>query len=373
LRRPECKLARMHCSAERARARLRSFLAALVFTCTPASAASAQEDGGTIQFNYRASDGCPDRASFVARVRARTTRAQLANPGTGPREGSAFDVEVDAGHPAYGRVIVGDPHRPDGTRRVQADTCDEVADALALVVALAIDPSPPLPPLALVDGGPPAPEAAVSPAVAPPVPSPSVELDPTPPGRGAIEELRPRSSPARHAPPAVLSAGLDAAVDVGVSPAMLVGLSVYAGWTSRSTTLFSPSLRLALDRAQSGTLSAPGGTAAFTWSVGRLDACPVARVSHGLRVTACARVEAGALEVSGGNIVAPMTKTRFWLATGALARGQWTFFEPLFLNIEAGADLRATSDRFYFFPDTTVYRVPWVGVSAAAGLGAYFL
>jgi hypothetical protein len=361
----------MHCPADRACARVRSFLAALVFACTVASAASAQEEGA-IQFNYRSSDGCPDRTTFIARVRARTTRAEFTNPGTGAREGSVFDVEVDAGPPAYGRVTVGDPHRPDGTRRVQADTCDEVVDALALVVALAIDPSPPSAPLAPVDGGPPAPEAAVSLPVAPPVPSPPVEARATPTARGATEESRPPSAPARHTPPVGLSAGLDAAADVGVAPATLVGLSVYAGWQSTSTTLVSPAFRLAFDRAQSGTLSAPGGTAAFTWTVGRLDACPFARGSHGLRVRACARVESGALEVAGGDIVAAQTKTRFWLATGALARGQWTFFEPLFLNVEAGANVRATSDRFFYLPNTTVYRVSWVGASAAAGLGAYF-
>jgi hypothetical protein len=62
-----------------------------------------------------------------------------------------------------------------------------------------------------------------------------------------------------------------------------------------------------------------------------------------------------------------------WLSAGALARSEWTFFEPLFLNVEAGGNVRATNDRFYFLPDTTVYQVPWLGLSAAGGIGAHFL
>jgi hypothetical protein len=130
---------------------------------------------------------------------------------------------------------------------------------------------------------------------------------------------------------------------------------------------------MAVARAQSGTISLPGGTAAFTWTVGRLDACPVARVIRGFRMAACARIEVGMLDVAGGDIVAPQTRHRLWLSTGALARTEWTLLEPLFLNVEVGGNVRATNDRFLFLPNTTAYQVPWVGLSAAGGLGAHFL
>jgi hypothetical protein len=309
-------------------------------------------------------------------VRARTTNAQLAPSETGAHETRVFDVEVDAGHPASGRLTVGDFRHREGARRVQAETCDEVADALALVVALAIDPRAPLaPPMPLStshEGSSPAADAGVAPPVASPIPRQTVPLDRPPITQSAVEDARPRSPPDRRSQKA-LSAGLDAALDLGVSPVPLFGPSLNVGWQSTNLALFSPSLRLAFDRAVSGTISVPNGTAAFTWTVGRLDACPVARVLHRLRLTACLRIEAGTLEVAGGDIIAPQTKLRLWLATGALARGEWTFLEPLFVNIEAGGNIRATNDRFLFLPDTTVYRVPLVGVSAAGGLGAHFL
>jgi hypothetical protein len=337
----------------------------------------AQEDEEAIRLSYFASEGCPDQAAFIARVRVRTTKAQLVPAGTGAGEGRAFDVEVDAGHPAYGRLTVGNPEHPEGTRRVQAETCEDVVDALALMVALAIDPrvpasaatsSPPTP-----EAGPPSvAEATVPPPVAPAVTGPRLDPNRTSVARAALEDSpRGRSSDgnAQH----VLMAGLDATLDVGVSPVTLVGLSASVGWQSRGAAPFSPALRAALDRAQSATLSLPKGTAAFTWTVGRLDACPVAGVLHSFRITACARIEVGMLDVAGGDIVGAQTKHRLWLSSGAFARGEWTFFEPLFLNVEAGANVRVTNDRFYFLPDTTVYQVPLVGLSAAGGLGAHFL
>src|SRR5258708_15601464 len=102
-----------------------------------AARAVAQESAEPIRLVYRASEGCPDEASFVARVRARTARARLAWAGESSR---TFTVVVEAGPPPSGRVTVDNADQAEGTRRVQADTCSDVADALALVVALATDP-----------------------------------------------------------------------------------------------------------------------------------------------------------------------------------------------------------------------------------------
>jgi hypothetical protein len=362
----------MHRFAGRASRRFRTLLAAVVLSGIP-WAAIAQTDEQAIRLEYRSSEGCPDRASFLGRVRARTTSAQLAPSDGGTSEVRSFDVQVTAGHPASGRMFVGAASRPEGTRMVLAETCEEVADALALVVSLAIDPRgspPPAAPLSPLDGGAPPLQATLPPPSASLSVTPSVDPNRTA-AQGSTEESRPRTLTTRSSH-GVLFGGLDAALDVGVSPVALVGVSAYVGWQSKGGGLFSPSLRLAIDRALSGTISGPAGAAAFTWTVGRLDVCPVARKFHSLRLSACARMEGGTLEVAGSNIVAPQTKTRLWLSTGALTRGEWSFLQPLFLNVEAGASVRATNDRFLFLPDTTVYQVPLLGFCSAAGLGAHF-
>jgi hypothetical protein len=357
--------------------RVAAAMGALTLATAVEVVATAQDHGQQpIQLTYRVTEGCPDEASFLARVRSLTTKAQLAPPGTGAEEGRAFAVDIDAGHPASGRLSVGDADHPEGTRRVQAETCAEVADALALVVALAIDPRaapPPSIPPSPADGGfPPLAETAVSPPIRSAVTSPSAGANPPPAARSLAQESIPpatRGTSTRG----VLLGGLDAAIDVGVSPVMLFGLSPYVGWEAKSAALFAPSLRLAFHRAQSGTVAVPDGAATFTWTAGRLDACPLARTLTTVRLTACTRIEAGALEVSGGAVVAARTALRVWLAAGALARAEWTLFDPLFLNLEASASVRLTNDRFVFLPNTTVYQVPLVGVGAGTGLGAHFL
>jgi hypothetical protein len=342
----------------------------VLFAATTSRLLRAEEEETTepIRLTYEAPQACPDEVSFVERIRARTTRARIARPGEAAR---VFDVRLDGGPPFSGSMTVTDVDHSEGARHVQADSCDEVADALALVVALAIDP-----------------RASAQPATAPPilVPSPSPRPHPVSTGRDKRPWGRaPRASLAERfgertpknatAAPSTQSlfAGADLAVTSGVAPDSMVGASPYVGWRAISTTAFAPSIRIALVRATSSTGAAASGSAGFLWTVGRLDACPVAWAVDRLRATACTRLEAGTLEAAGGNVQAPQTRLRAWFAAGPLARMEWSFLGPVFLDAEATALFRATNDRFYFIPDTTIYQVPIVGMGAAVGVGTHFL
>ena len=349
----------------------RAWLAAVTFglatgAVAPGLAQEEQEEGEPIELSYRSSEGCPNEAAFMAEVRARTPLALIAGAGAAVR---SFAVSLEIGPPAKGSVTLKDASGRQGTRRVQADTCADVADALSLVVALAVDPGAKSLPERT-----PSPAAASTPPLraAPASSGASANLvsatgDPhegtAPPPRGAI----------RTGAHGVLFAGVDFSMDSGVSPSTLLGPSPFLGWQAGSARALASSFRLAFLRAATGTIGAPDGTATFTWTVGRLDACSVALAGEGLRATACARVEAGSLQVAGGAIVDSLTRVRPWLAAGVLARGEWTFLAPLFLEVDVGALVRATTDRFFFEPDTTVYKVPSLGASASVGAGAHFL
>jgi hypothetical protein len=301
------------------------------------ASASAQDDQEPIRLAYRASEGCPNEASFIARIRARTARARIAQVGEAAR---TFTVVVEAGRPSSGRVTVQGNDQTDATRRVQADTCSDVADALALVVALAIEP-PATPP----------PPAASSAA-----PVPSASMAPSP--------LSERGG---------FFAGGDFAIATGVTPNALLGGSPYFGWRARRGSLFEPSVRVAFLRVGSGPLPAEGGTADFTWTVGRLDACPIAWPHTEIRVVECVRVEAGALEVAAGHVPAPLPQLRPWLAVGPVVRAEWSFLRWAFADLEAGLLVRVLQDHFYFSTlDQSVYQVPPVGVTAGVGVGIHF-
>ncbi|MDP8999650.1 MAG: hypothetical protein M3O46_06010 [Myxococcota bacterium] len=314
----------------------------LTYSVSPVADAAAEEGVEPIRLAYHASDGCPDDAGFVARIRTRTTRARIAWPGETAR---TFAVVIDQGPPASGRVVIQTGGRDEGTRKVQADTCSDVADALALVVALAIDPRASAP-LAV----------ATAPA--------------TKPSAQSVASPTPLPESESH----MFFAGLDVAVATGVTPKLVIGGSPSVGWRARRGTLFEPSVRVAFIRAGTGAVDVANGRVEFTWTVGRVDVCPVVGAGGRLRIAACVRVEAGALEAMRADVSSPQTSLQPWVAGGAVARGEWSFFPWAFIAAEVGGLVRVTQERFYFMmPGTPVYQVPPVGVTGGAGVGIHFL
>jgi hypothetical protein len=313
---------------------------------------AASEDEEPIRLTFQARPGCPAETEFVTRIRARTTRARVAWPGENAR---TFDVILEAGPPPSGRVIILDADIPVGTRRVEADTCADVADALALVIALSIDPH------------------ASSPPAAPAPDHDPVERGPTVRATPVNDERSREIQPPTGRPLASMLAGADFAVTYGVAPSALMSASPYIGWRSNASGLFDPSVRLSFVYGASDTGPAATGSADFTWTVGRLDVCPSNWIRSSVRLTTCARIESGVLAVAAHAVAAPETRMRPWLAAGVLARAEWSFLRPVFLDADIDLLLRTTNDRFYFLPDTTVYRVPVLGAGGGVGLGAHFL
>jgi hypothetical protein len=131
-------------------------------------------------------------------------------------------------------------------------------------------------------------------------------------------------------------------------------------------------VRVAFERTTSAALDVRAGSAIFTWTVGRLDGCTLGASSGSLRFDACARVETGALEVAGRANAASQVQTVPWFAAGAVGRVGWSPTPRLVVDLEGCLLARATDDRFFFRPATTVYEVPLVGAGAAIGVGADF-
>jgi hypothetical protein len=372
-------------------------------------AAEAQDAEEPIRLDYQSGPGCPDEASFVARIRARTRRARLVAEGEPARE---FHVRLAGASRPAGSVTVVNHGHAEGVRRVDAGTCDEVADALSLIIVLALDPraleaappptasSAPAPASPVGAGVPAGPLVAPAPApstpVAPAPPAPSAPPPPPPPAPAPPAPPPPPPSGAQGPPPAGTTAhdvavsrgpgplglhffgGADLAVATGVAPGTLLGGSPYLGWRSTAAALVGLSIRAAFLRIgtepQAASQAAIGSTATFTWTVGRVDACGLVWPDRPLRVGGCARVEAGVLGATGAGIAGGRTQHGPWITAGALARIEWTFLGPLVLDLEAGPTFRPFPDRVAFaFPDRTVYQVPVVGLDAEVGLGVHFL
>jgi hypothetical protein len=135
---------------------------ALLLVVSVASPSRAEATDVAIRFQYAAPPECPDAAAFAARVRQRTSRGRLAEPGELAR---TFDVGVMADANGFsGQIEFLDDGGVKVNRQLHGEQCDAVVSSLALITALALDatlreaePEPPAePPRAPVKTPPPA-------------------------------------------------------------------------------------------------------------------------------------------------------------------------------------------------------------------------
>jgi len=226
---------------------------------------AAPADARPFHLSYDASaPSCPDAPAFRAAIRARTDRARLA----GEREkATTFAVRITAGpdERVVGELTI---HEPDGAPRVrtmESETCGDVARAIALVVALVLDPDadtsadPPLP----VPEGPDGPDAPRPPPASPP-----------PTANPSSAATGPPPSPA----PATVRVGVGGAIGVlgGVGPSVapLAGAFVEAERAGAGPSWFRPTARLAVDLA---TVAGDHGVGSqrYLWLAATARVCPV--------------------------------------------------------------------------------------------------
>jgi hypothetical protein len=332
------------------------------------AAARAQILGEPVHLSYAAPLGCPTEAEFHALVAARTTH--LLRPGaTGAARSFTITIDAAPGR-ARGALVIREASGREATREVPGEDCREVAEALALITAVAID----------ADARDPA-------AASPPVPL-------TPPSAPAIARSEPPrpaftaptpgfSQPRRAAAPYWrLSVGTHLVVTGAVAPDPLFGLQLLADVTLFSDWALAPTFRLSFVRGRSALASTDDGYARFTWLAGRLEVCPSTwprsaaspRAAGPVRVgiSPCALLDLGALTGEGSNTLDAADETRPWVAPGLLGRLQLDLFRALLLEVEAGVTFPLLKYRYYFSPTTTVFTVPTAALFGGLGVGARF-
>ncbi len=325
-----------------------------------------RDEGTRFHLSYEAPSGCPDRTAFLGAIRVRTKRPQLAAAG---EPALTFGVSVEPREGGLiGRLDVREPGAGDGPpqkRTVSSGTCVEVTKALALVVALILDPD--------AETGP-EPQAAPVPAPVPDddrPPAPVSELPPVPPARRPRPE---RPSPGRPEVrrPVELSAGADLAMTGAIGPGIVPRGEVFvdaafmrAGEEPRRGLAFAPSLRVGTGFGATSKRLA-GGSHAYWWAGGTALLCPVRVGLPGtLRLVPCGGMEVGALHGSTRGLPNGASSTGLWLAPVARAGLEWPLSSSVTLELHAGAVFPLMRTRFFLAPDTTIFQVP-----AVAGTGA---
>ncbi|MDB5218278.1 MAG: hypothetical protein JWO86_6205 [Myxococcaceae bacterium] len=282
---------------------------------------------------------CTNEADFWQRVNARTRRV-VAGAG---EDALRVTITLDTtGARTTGTLRVRSSGEPlESVRRVEGASCEEVADALSLVVALTFDPDS----LATV-----------------PAPQPEPQRPPEVPKPERPSTRGPEPPP----PPQQWRWSAGARGTVAAIDELPLGAGLFVELT-RGRSSRAIAFRLGLTTLQT-TVTVGETSARFSWLFGAPEVCPLRIRSGPLSLFPCAGAALGALSSSPIR-GAPNGRTflRPWLAPRAVVRGRLALTPRLGVELEATLDVPIVRDS-YEFAGVRTYRVPVVVPTTSIGL-----
>jgi hypothetical protein len=340
-------------------------------------AGTAAADTEPIRLDYRApANSCPSTSSFTADVLRRTPTARAAATG---EEARTFVIVIEPRAAAFaGSLTVREGADVTVARRVVANRCSEVADALALSIALAVDPTA----LTRTEPGAVSGQTGEGPGAT----TAGSETRSTGSERTAERRKSRADVPATELP-AERTPGEAPAVPRSAkhwSYALLFGPDLRSGNSPRPALGGSASLEARppgtsslgaigaeLGFLQSFTQAVDGASSSFQFVLARPYVCwTVARPWPALRVMPCFVAELGLVTGRGSDLPEPATERRFWAAAEIPLRAELELSARSLLGISAGVVLPATRYRFSFLdPETPIYDIPPVGFAVGVKFG----
>jgi hypothetical protein len=319
------------------------FVAAGQLSATPAAEPTA------IRIEFDAPSGCSTADAFYEGVRARTDRVRWA-----VEEETAVQIRIRLHRTATkirGELRLSDQEGEKETRTVDGSTCDEVVEALALTVTLALDPS------ALLagknskpaQGGSAAEQVSVRPPAAPPARLPE-------PPRVSQWEI---------------SADMMAASVM--SPGTSVGPALGARFITPGSGLGSWVFGVTLLHVQSDFLrGAQRGVFSLTGL--ELALCPMrADVNSKLDLALCAAMTGGWLRASALAVSHANTVDRSWWSVGLRGTSSMRLAGGLRVEMRIGADVPLVRREFTVNePAEPLAESRWLAFQGALGLAYRF-
>ena len=304
------------------------------------SAAARAEPSRRFRLVYRGSASCQQEPELLRAIQQRTPAASRVNEG--PSDVTArVSIEARDGQ----QLAHVDLDGPDGVsqRELAAPDCPQLTRALALILAIGIDPDA----RAEVER---ASDSAMRPALR----------------SGAPHGV---SEPPRVRPPLWWAVGLGGGLSGGVlpHPAFEQALSIELGQVRAAA--FSAHGRLTFVHAH-GAVNALAGTATFDLLALRLASCPY-RIGTGVALATCLTFDLGRLRGDGSRTRAERSGSALWYGPGVSTTATLRLQHWLGVQLELGALAPLARDRFYFDPSETVHRIPTLagygGISCLVG------
>jgi hypothetical protein len=284
---------------------------------------------------YKADAACPAISAFLDEAVKKSGGIVLFAPTTDPA--AQATVTLAPGPDGFTGHLSLNRRSGAYVRDLVAPSCDDLGQALAFVLGLAVveeygqkDPPPPPPP-------PPAPAAC--PPAAPP--------------------------PARYD----FWLGADIGGRTGIASEASFTEGAVLDWRSAS----GPVVRVGVDRAEPTRTSTPKYAMQIAWTAARAEICPV-YVEHReqLYVRPCAGLDVGSIRSTGtptATAGASDAQSRLWLEAAAALHVEFRPAPPVLIELGLHALLPMTRYTFYFDnPYTQAHKTPYLAGAATLGL-----
>lgn len=347
--------------------RLERFAVVFVAVClgglVPPAAALAQAQAPAARLEVDANPACSTRDELIARVAARSTRIRFVNDADGV-PALAARIEVGPRGGAVAELTVVEPDGRRFSRRIEAPSCVAATDALALVVAITLDPS-----VATADASK-APSAVDAGTGAPGAPPPAPPPPPPPQGEPP-PTVSTGAAPVAGPVFQYITAAVTGEAISGPAPALMPGFGIEVQAGMERASIWSPALMLSLVHAWRSDLKEDAGTAAFSLDLVSLDLCPARAVVLHVEARVCAAGSVGRLTGQGSDTYEPRSVARPFATAGGAARLAVPFGGRVQVGIRLGAGATLWRDAFEFTPDV-FHRAASVTLVGDVGVGVRF-
>lgn len=330
----------------------------------------AHAETEAVAIHVETSGTCPSESAFLAKVRAYTTRWSAVRAGTTASRTIRVRLE-DTPKQATGALAVESLRSAPSERVITGPDCETVSVALALMVAVAIDPHARTTPETDPEVARESEDASHEPEPAP------EELPAEAPPSPTKDAKAPKvaASSASHAHGPVLSVDLRTEVTSAVVRGALFGAGLSLKIASPSTAhtsivRWSPSVALGVRQSLPHDLDERGGHAQFLWTVGQVRGCPF-DFAFGPAVTLspCVEVNVGRLGASGENYANSRGASTFWLDLGGSLWASVDLSRRLFLGANVLLTAPFNRETFTLASGAPVSTAPAAGVLLGFGLG----
>jgi hypothetical protein len=346
-----------------------------------------------IRLTYSAPPECASESQFFDEVKVRTG----ARPAMSDEVARAFAVAIRLdGSTVQGRLSITGRDGSSSTREVTGTACVEVVSALALMMALSIDPTAVTAPRAASAAQVPAKDSATTLGTNPAEPSPTTAPLGTPVdlniALGRPQRMTPRSASLDTRADAhsesmervrtqqaqwAMGGGAEAVLDL--APGMALGAEIFASVEGKASGHFVPAFRTSFMAAGASARFNEAMGADLVWLLAGFEACPFRFAwSSEVALSLCAGLEGGALHSGGASTGLQQNADVYkpWVAPAALGRFTWAWSAHWFVQGAIGFTVPLIRYQFYYqdmygqMP--VVYRVPPLGAKLGIETGYRF-